>query len=772
MANFFALDQWNINQVDLNFYLDNFVDGDFEQGGSFSVNGQTYSDYFFVIAEQGSDHRRFDLYGENITVITLLGNPIVTGGEINVVSEFDVNAGSIYWFMDGISLDAETTFNAAISASTSDDIQVIESAFSGNDTIDLSPFDDVMNGYAGNDEMRGGAGDDIMDGGTGQDTAIFDGSFAQSTITFENQGAVVIISNGTDGEDRLTNFENIDFNGDVRTVASLKAANSAPTPSAETDTATEDGAVVNGQLSASDADGDDLTFSVSGSVAGLSIGSDGSYSFDPSNNAYQSLAQDETSEVVANFNVSDGLQTASSTLTITVTGVNDDPTISASGSNLQANQNAAKAFSVLASDPDGDALTYAASDPANGTVTGGTDGQFTYTPDNGFTGADQIEITVTDGNGGEAMRTFNVTVSAANSAPVIEPTALEFATTVNTAKGFTVSASDADGDTLTYSAADPANGSVTGGAGGQFTYTPDNGFTGTDTVTVTVTDGNGGEAMQSYVVTVNAEVSTEPNWKLLSSSGFEGSIGGSGSVFGAAGYQEITILDLPSFITLDPSFNAGGDSLHLSGDADEWQVSQSGTSAVFSDGDTTVQVPAGTSGMFIVFDDGDRLLRIDTTEGSLKIGSQAFDTNGAQVSAPSDGATLPTDLSPDAVAKVLLVSEGTATAGGNLSIFGTSNGEVVNLLFGDASLDPSFNQGGDTLVLDEAANQFSASRVGTSILLEGTDVDVLIPVGTTAMTVGFPGGDNRTLLIDTNVGAIVLGNDQIGFDPITLSAFV
>src|SRR6185436_9942115 len=60
--------------------------------------------------------------------------------------------------------------------------------------------------------------------------------------------------------------------------------------------------------------------------AGLTFNPDGTYSFDPSNAAYQHLAQGATEQVVIGYTVTDEHgATSSSTLTITVTGTNDSP---------------------------------------------------------------------------------------------------------------------------------------------------------------------------------------------------------------------------------------------------------------------------------------------------------------------------------------------------------------------------------------------------------------------------------------------------------------
>lgn len=106
--------------------------------------------------------------------------------------------------------------------------------------------------------------------------------------------------------------------------------------------------------------------------------------------------------------------------------------------------------------------------------------------------------------------------------------------------------------------------------------------------------------------------------------GFAGEAGGGGNVFGTAGFQDIAILDAPGTVAFDPSFNRGGDIVRLAGDASNWQVSRSGSSTKFSDGDTIVTIPVGTAGMAVVFDDGVQTLRFDTGKNTFKIGDLSF----------------------------------------------------------------------------------------------------------------------------------------------------
>jgi hypothetical protein len=322
---------------------------------------------------------------------------------------------------------------------------------------------------------------------------------------------------------------------------------------------------------------------------------------------------------------------------------------------------------------------------------------------------------------------------------------------------------------LIYSADDPAHGTVTGGAGGQFTYTPDPGYLGIDTVTVTVSDGNGGMDMISLVVTVNPPSAS--GWRLITSDGFVGEVGGSGQVVGTSQLQDITVLDEPGTVAFDPSFNRGDDIVRLSGDASDWQVVQSGSSAIFSDGDTFVQIPIGSAGTPIVFDDGPRSLRFDSGEQSLKIGEQSFGTEGVQITAPADSLTLPPGADPAATARLFVGEGGQATAGGHIDVFGTSGAETVTITQGDVTFDPSFNKGGDTLILGQEAPDFLASQSGSSVVLDGSVADLLIPIGSTGMTLSFPGDDDRTLIFDSMLPAILIGTQEIDTTPTALTAF-
>lgn len=121
------------------------------------------------------------------------------------------------------------------------------------------------------------------------------------------------------------------------------------------------------------------------------------------------------------------------------------------------------------------------------------DGEVQYVPNDGFTGTDQIEYTVSDGvHTSTSTVTFTVTAPA-NHAPEAweDEVTMAAGTTLNVgAPGVLGNDSDQDGDTLTvgpYTVAQ--HGTIDVAQDGGFTYTPDAGFVGTEHISYSVSDG-------------------------------------------------------------------------------------------------------------------------------------------------------------------------------------------------------------------------------------------------------------------------------------------
>ena len=80
----------------------------------------------------------------------------------------------------------------------------------GWDFIQGGAGNDQLFGDAGNDILRGGAGNDRLDGGSGFDTAVYGGPVGSYTLVSYN-GALGVLTHGTEGSDRLQGIENLQF---------------------------------------------------------------------------------------------------------------------------------------------------------------------------------------------------------------------------------------------------------------------------------------------------------------------------------------------------------------------------------------------------------------------------------------------------------------------------------------------------------------------------------------------------------------------------------
>jgi Ca2+-binding RTX toxin-like protein len=138
---------------------------------------------------------------------------------------------------------------------------------SGNDVFVGDDDANRLSGNGGNDALTGGKGNDILDGGTGQNTAVFSG--AQAEYTVSPDGGVITVADGQggrDGTDVLTNVRFLQFSD--RTVALF---NASPDSLSLSSMAVAEDTLVNSTvatLSARDADGDPLTYTLLSSADG------------------------------------------------------------------------------------------------------------------------------------------------------------------------------------------------------------------------------------------------------------------------------------------------------------------------------------------------------------------------------------------------------------------------------------------------------------------------------------------------------------------------
>lgn len=190
-----------------------------------------------------------------------------------------------------------------------------------------------------------------------------------------------------------------------------------------------------------------------------------------------------------------------------VDSINDAPTGNAAP--LAATEDSSSPGTLTGQDVEGDAITFTiAANGSKGTavITNASTGAFTYTPNGNANGLDTFTFTVHDGTATSLPAVITVTIAPVNDAPVANNAGLNV--TQDTPKTGSLSATDVDGDTLTF--AITINGTrgsaaLTNVNTGAFTYTPNAGEAGADSFSFSVTDGQ-----TSNVATVSVTITLTP----------------------------------------------------------------------------------------------------------------------------------------------------------------------------------------------------------------------------------------------------------------------
>lgn len=464
--------------------------------------------------------------GDALTITQIDGTAIVTGATVSVTGgTVTLNANGTLTFSPAANYNGSTSFTYTISdgsggsatATVNGTVTAVNDApVAVNDSFTTLEDTPITLDVRGNDSD--------VDGDTLTITQINGTGIVTGATVSVTGGTVTLNANGTltftpaanyNGSPSFT-YTVSDGNGGTATATvngTVSPVNDVPVAVSDTFTTPEDTTITfDVRSNDTDADGDALTVTaINGTAitAGQSItitggavrlDADGRLSFTPNANY--------NGPISFTYTLSDGTASANATVTGTVTPVNDAPT--SSDISISTPEDTPFTGTLVATDVDGDTITFSAgmTTPANGTVVINADGTYTYTPNSDFDGTDSFSFVVTDPGGARNEYTVTVTISDVNDNPVgstIPDRSANDGAVVN----FDVSSffSDADGDTLTYTQTGLPNG-LSLSAAGVITGTIDRnasqgGTNGVYTVTVTVSDGNGGTAQQTFALTVS-----------------------------------------------------------------------------------------------------------------------------------------------------------------------------------------------------------------------------------------------------------------------------
>ncbi|MBI3225735.1 MAG: cadherin-like domain-containing protein [Mycolicibacterium cosmeticum] len=349
-----------------------------------------------------------------------------------------------------------------------------------------------------------------------------------------NQAARQAVADGVAGADfDVVNVIVTDSKGApiTQSFAVTITPNNAPINPAFTITNSTSSGVVTGKVTATDPDIDALTYSAAASASGGKVkinAKTGVFTYTPTAAARHAAGLTVNPITSDSFTVTiTDAKGASITTPVAVTVVpaNTAPTATVTVGKPEATSGLVTG-TVKGTDKDKDSLTYSApATTSKGTVTiDATTGAFTYTPTPaarhdaaGTVAADKTDaftVTITDGhNGGTTTKDVLVTVSPTNTAPT-GGAATGITVGANGVVTGTLSATDANGDPLTYTApAKTAKGTITM-TGSTFTYTPTDAARikanatnvtaadKADAFTVTASDGHTGTTTFTVNVTV------------------------------------------------------------------------------------------------------------------------------------------------------------------------------------------------------------------------------------------------------------------------------
>ncbi len=338
-------------------HIDAVITGNVDMGaGNDEVNIQSSAHIIGTVSlGDGNDH------------LQSLGE--IKAADASVVA-IDMGAGD-----DTMYLYTGTTVLGTIQLGTGNDLLLstangsyVVDAGDGNDTVSMSGGDDIIIGGAGNDSLDGGTGNDQVDGGAGNDTLFASvgtdtliggsgsdlyyywsgngndtivegagnaGDFDTLSLGDFNISDVTLARNGDDLEITLKDgskivvsdqfvgggVENIVLkDGEINRDGIVDATNRAPTVQPTQVTVDEDKSIA-GAISATDPDGDKLTYTLVDNGAqhhgSIVLLANGTWTYHPD--------QDYNGHDAFTVAVSDGHHTVETTIDITINPVNDVP---------------------------------------------------------------------------------------------------------------------------------------------------------------------------------------------------------------------------------------------------------------------------------------------------------------------------------------------------------------------------------------------------------------------------------------------------------------
>ncbi|QPK06363.1 tandem-95 repeat protein [Vibrio kanaloae] len=319
-----------------------------------------------------------------------------------------------------------------------------------------------------------------------------------AAVTANDDGSFTIVPDANFNGDIDIQFNITDGTNTVQATADLTVnpVNDLPVPQDQQFSVEEDGTLIFTDADlltgATDIEGDNLTVegvTYDGGDGILTDNGNGTYTFAPNENF--------NGDVNFGFDVSDGTDTVSANIDVSVTAVDDAPVSGDLAYSIDEDGSIRLSQEQLlsqASDVEGDDLTASGlSVGGNATVIQNDDGSFTITPDENFNGDIDISFDISDGTN-TVQASADLTVNPVNDMPVPQDQQFsveEDGTLIFTDADLLTGATDIEGDNLTVEGVtyDGGDGILTDNGNGTYTFAPNENFNGDVNFGFDVSDG-------------------------------------------------------------------------------------------------------------------------------------------------------------------------------------------------------------------------------------------------------------------------------------------